>query len=266
MPDTEEKMIYDIDTLFKDSHAAQSGTNISCTIIGPTNIGKTYMAMGFPGPLKIINLDYGITENMKFYPDKEITDQKCTSFVDAEIKQDDYKWDKVNPINSLKLVEAGLGALLREMHGGTVIIDSMTTINEWLKLLLDYKTAVEDRQTDGKIAIFDWKWVNQKWKWIWQLLKSIDANVVVLVRTKDVYENFKKVPNKVEADYRDGTKYEVSIEMEMYEDVDQVNGKVTSKRMTKFNKFRGVKMSKDYAVEDLNYEKLMEILKAEGKA
>ncbi len=265
MSEQEPKLKYDIDTLFKDSHAAKTGTNISCIIYGPTEIGKTYLALDFPGPIKMINLDYGLTENLKYYPDKEITDMKCTSFVDAEIKEDDYKWDKVNPINSLKMVEAGLGALLRDMHGGTVIIDSMTTVNEWLKLLLDYKTDVEERQTDGKIAIFDWKWVNQKWKWIWQLIKSIDANVVILVRTKDVYENFKKIPNKVEADYRDGTKFEVSIEMEMFADVDQVNGKVTSKRMTKFNKFRGVKLRKDYLVEDISYDKLIEILKSEGK-
>ncbi len=266
MSEQEPKLKYDIDTLFKDSHAASSGKNISCIIDGPSEIGKTFLAMDFPGPLKIINLDYGLTENLKYYLDKEITDMKCTSFVDAEVKLNDYKWDKVNPINSLKMVEAGLASLLKDMHGGTVIIDTMTTVNDWLKMLLDYKTDTEDRQTDGKIAIFDWKWVNMQWKWIWQLIKSIDANVVVLVRTKKIYKDFKET-GKFEPDYRDGTKYEVSIEIELFEDIKQgADGKVTVKRMAKFNKFRGVNLRKDYLVENLSYAKLMEILKDEGKA
>ena len=265
MSEENKKQIYEIDALFKNSHNVKTGNNVSCIIIGPTEIGKTYLALDFPGPIKMINLDYGLTQNKGFFLDKEIEDMKCTSFADAVIKDDEYKWDKVNPINSLKLFEAGVGALLRGMHGGTVIIDSITTVNDWLKMLLDYKTDVEERQTEGgKIAIFDWKWVNMEWKWLWQLMKSIDANLVVVVRSKDEFIDFKKTGNLL-PDYRDGTKFEVSIEIEMYEEVKQIGNEVTTKRMSKFNKFRGVSLSKDYTVENLSYEKLMEILKTEGK-
>lgn len=256
---------YDIDTLFKDSRRHQSGTNLVVGIYGDTEVGKTYLALDFPGPIRVVNLDYGLTENLDYYPDKEITDMTPTDYKDAEIKEDDYKWDKVNPINSLKKFEKGLGTLIRTQHGGTVVIDTMTTVNEWLKLLLDYKTDEANMQNDGKIAMFDWKWVNSKWKWLWQLIKSIDANVVVLFRTREVYENFKKT-GELEPDYRDGTKYEVSVEIELSKEVDQdKEGNVNVRRFAKFNKFRGVKLSKNYKEENLTYKRLIEILKEEGK-
>lgn len=261
----EAKASYNIDALFSDSHKAKSGQNILCSIWSKTEVGKTYLALDFPGPIKMVNLDYGLIENLKFYPDKEITDMKCTSFLDAKIKEDDYKWDKVNPINSLKLFEAGLATLIENVHEGTVIIDSMTTINDWLKALLDYKTEAIGHQKDGKIPIFDWKWVTQKWKWLWQLIKTIDANVVVLFRAMDEYENFKKTGVSI-PDYRDGTKYEVSVEIKLEKEVTQDGtGKVQSRRIASFNKFRGVNLSENYKVEDLTYEKLMEILSKEGK-
>lgn len=262
----EEKPSYDIDTLFTDSHAKKSGTNLSTIIWSKTGVGKTYLACDFPGPIRVINLDYGLQENMKYYEDKEITDMKPTAFADTQITENsDYKWDKINPIHSLKKFEAGLGELIRTQHGGTVVIDSMTTVNEWLKMLLDFKTDQMGHQTDGKMPIFDWKWVNQKWKWLWQLIKTIDANIVVLFRAKDVYENFKKT-GEIEPDYRDGTNFEVSVEIKLVKDVTQDGaGKVTATRIASFSKFRGVKLSENYKVEDLTYAKLIEILKKEDK-
>jgi len=262
----EKKAEYDIDELFTDSHKHGSGHNLVVGIWGPTESGKTYLSLDFPGPIKFMNLDYGLDENLKYYKTKEITDMKPTDFRDAIIKQDsEFKWDKVNPINSLKKFEAGLGALIQTQHGGTVVIDSMTTVNEWLKALLDYKTDQTNSQTDGKIAIFDWKWVNQTWKWIWQLIKSIDANVVVLFRSKEVYENFKKT-NEIEPDYRDGTRFEVSVEIQLEQEVTQdSSGAVAVNRYATFGKFRGVNLSKKYKEKNLTYNRLIEILKEEGK-
>ena len=262
----EKKESYDIDDLFTDSRAQQSGNNLVLSLIGPTECGKTYMSLDFPGPIRVVNLDYGLTENLKYYPNKEITDMKPTAFADTQIDgNSEYKWDKVNPIHSLKKFEAGIGALIRDQHGGTVVIDTMTTVNDWLKMLLDYKTDKDGTQTDGKISMFDWKWVNQKWKWLWQLIKTIDANVVVLFRDKDVYENFKKTGEQ-EPDYRDGTKFEVSVEIMMTIDVTQTSGgKVEVKRYSTFSKFRGVKLSQTYRVENLDYAGLMKILKEENK-
>lgn len=264
---TEVKKEYDIDTLFADSRAKKTGSNLVLGVFGEPEAGKTYFSLGFPGPIKFINLDYGLIDNLKYYPDTEISDMKPTSFLDAEIVDDNsYKWDKANPINSIKKFEAGLAALVKTQHGGTVVIDTMTTINEWLKLLLDYKTDSTNTQTDGKIAMFDWKWVNQKWKWLWQLIKTIDSNVVVIFRSKEVYENFKKT-GVFEPDYRDGTKYEVSVEIQMLKEVTQsADGKVVTKRFSKFSKFRGVKLSQNHKVEDLTYAKLIKILQDEGKA
>ena len=263
----ENKKEYNIDQMFEDSRKHQSGHNLVVGIYGPPESGKTYLAMDFPGPLKIVNLDYGINENIKFFPDKEIQDFKPLDFEDIKLDvNDDKKWDKVNPEKSLKKFEAGLSHLIKNQHGGTVIIDSMTTVNEWLKLLLDYKTDEEGKQNDGKIAMFDWKYVNSKWKWLWQFIKSVDANVVVIFRSKEVYEDFKPT-GKFVADYREGTRYEVSVEIEMNKVVDQdASGKVITKRISKFNKFRGVNLSQNYVEEDLTYKRLLEILQKEGKA
>lgn len=262
---SEDKEVYDIDQMFKNSRSQQVGSNLVVGVGGDTETGKTYLALDFPGPIRVINLDYGLRENLGYYKDKEVTDFKPTSFVTPEMDIENYKWDKANPEQSLKKVEAALTALIDTQHGGTVIIDSMTTINDWLKLMLDYKTDKEGKQTDGKIAIFDWKYVNQKWKWLWQLIKSIDANVVCIYRTKDVYENFKKTGEE-EFDYRDGTKYEVSIEIHLTKEVDtDSDGKPVVKRFATFNKFRGVKLSKQYRIENLTHSRLVEILKDEGK-
>ena len=65
MSEVEQKAEYDIDELFSNSHKQGSGNNLTCILWGETESGKTYLSLDFPGPLRVMNLDYGLTENQE---------------------------------------------------------------------------------------------------------------------------------------------------------------------------------------------------------
>lgn len=271
LDDVENPNDYDIDQLFKDAFANQEkNPYISATFWGPPEAGKTFTAMTFPGPIHIVDLEGGVRENLKYFkdksnmPTKEIKTIRCVSFKDVETKDDEYDWKKVDPINTLKNFDVAL-TMLQRMHGGTVVVDSMTSVNDWLKALMD--SRVQKKTSDKGVEYIDqidWKYANQKWLWIWEKLKNIDANLVVIAREKPIYEN-REMTNKTEADLRMNPEYQTSIFAKFDKVMEQVGDKLITRRIVSFNKFRGNKLAKTYNIEDCTYDKIIAVLKEEDQ-
>ena len=255
---------YDIDTLFEDAHAQQEkNPYISCIFWGPPEGGKTFTGLSFPGPIHYIDLDGGLDLNLKYYKDKDIQRIRCISLEDDKENLADpknYDGFKVDPINSLRNFDVAC-TVLQQKKGGTVMVDTMTAYNEWLKALMTARipkhiNAVGKEYVDQ----FDWKYVNQKWLWSWEKLKNIQANLVVTAKSKPVYQG-REITDNIEADLRPNTGFQTAINVEFTKDVSQASdGKVTTVRKAKFNKFRGNKLGSTYAVENLTYDKIMSIL------
>lgn len=258
---------YDIDTLFKDAHAQQEkNPYLSCILWGPEEAGKTFTALSFPGPIYYIDLDGGLDPNLKYYKDKMITRVRCISLEDDKVNLEAEKYDpfKVDPINTCKNWDVALTTLQNIKPGGTVIVDTMTAYNDWLKALMNVHIP-KHTTDDGKEYVdqFDWKFVNSKWLWSWEKLKNIPANLVVIAKAKPIYQG-RDPTGKFEADLRPNTGYQTSIVVEHVKQVTQgTDGKINVTRKGIFSKFRGNKLGSTKSVENLTYDKIMAILKEE---
>ena len=254
------KFTYEIDKLFQNAREFHKNNYLSVLLWGPTEAGKTYCALTFPGPIFYIDLDAGLGPNMKYVPDDKVVNRvDCLDMMDDQgnIEADDYKVFKVNPKQTLRKFDHIL-TVLGQIHGGTVVVDTVTSIDEWLQDMLDIEKPVAPGEK-GR-PIFDWKYVNNKYNWLMEKLKHVDANLVLISRSKSVYVNYKPTEAQ-QYDTRAGTEYHVSISVEFEKRVTQdTDGKVNVKRIAKFSKFRGQSLAKRYEVEDITYDKIKEIL------
>ncbi len=264
---TETKPEYDIDTLFSDAHEQQEkNPYISIILWGPPEAGKTYTALTFPGPIHYIDLDGGLDPNLKYFKDKEIKRIRCISLEDDKdnLSGETYDGFKVDPINTLKNFDVAL-TVLQQVRSGTVVVDTMTAYNDWLKMLMEARIP-KHTTPEGKEYVdqFDWKYVNQKWLWSWEKLKNIQANLVVIAKSKPVYQN-REITDQREADLRPNTEFQTSIVVEHIKEISQEGTKIVTTRKGKFSKFRGNKFGSTYTEVDLTYDRIMAILKEEGQ-
>ncbi len=259
---------YNIDDLFEDAHAQQEkNPYISVSLWGPPESGKTYTALTFPGPIHYIDLDGGLDPNLPYFKDKVVKRIRCISLEDdKENLADPSKYDgfKVDPINTLRNFDVAC-TVLQKAKGGTVVLDTITAYNDWLKMLMNARIP-KHTTPEGKEYVdqFDWKYVNQKWLWIWEKLKNIQANLVVIAKTKPVYQN-REITDQVEPDWRGNTEFQTSVVVEHFKEISQEGSKIIVTRKAKFSKFRGNKLGSTYTEENLRYDRIIEILKAEGQ-
>ncbi len=263
---------YDIDALYEDAFARKDkDPYISVILWGPEEAGKTYTALTFPGDIDYIDLDGGLDTNLKYYLDKDNNPTKvvkrwrCIDLKDdlENIESGEYDGFKVDPINTLRNFDVVV-TQLQKKEGGTVIVDTMTAYNEYLKALMDSRIPKHISAKTGEEYVdqFDWKYVNQKWLWTWEKLKNIRANLVVVAKAKFIYQN-REITDQVEPDLRTNTQYQTSVIAEYQKVIKQDGEKITTQRKASFSKFRGNKLGSTYSIEDLTYEKIMKILKEE---
>lgn len=268
-----EKESYDIDTLFEDAfECKQKDPYVSCIFWGVPESGKTFSALTFPGPIDFIDLDGGLDANLKYLkdkegnPTKEVRRFRCVSLEDDKENLDDpekYDGFKVDPLNTLRNFDKAC-TVLQQKEGGTIVVDTMTAYNDWLKMLFESRIP-KDVTPDGKEYVdqYKWKYVNQKWLWTWEKLKNVKCNLVVIAKSKDQYQK-RELTGNIEPDLRANTGFQTSIKVEFTKEITQTpDNKVTVKRIAKFDKFRGNKFGTLRAVEDLTYDKIMAILKEE---
>ena len=259
---------YDIDQLFQDSHAAQQKSPyLSCILWGPEETGKTFTALTFPGPIYYLDLDGGLMPNLKYFPDKKIKHVRMISLLDNSdtLAVDDPNYDpfKVDPINTCRNFDVAV-SVAQKLKGGTIIVDTISAYNEWLKDLMNVHIPKHVKEGVEYVDQFDWKYVNNKWLWAWEKLKNIEANLVVIAKAKNVYQG-RDMTQELEPDLRPNTGYQTSIRIEMKKKAITLDGKQSFVRTANFNKFRGTKLSAAHSVQDVTYDKIMEILKAEDK-
>ena len=260
---------YNIDELFEKvdvNEYKENVKNLSVILWGQPETGKTYMSLTFPKPIWFFDLDNGVEANLKYLDEKdEIHRIHCVTMDEKveDVMKDNYNAFAINPIKSLQKFDAAIAKLIESVHGGTVVVDTMSDVNEWLKLYLE---AAIPKSTSAKGVEyrnqFDWKYVNQKWLWLWQKLKAIDANLVVIAKSKPVYQDG-DLTGDFEPDLRQGSAYQASVIIECINEISTENGSVTKTRYAKFDKFRGSKFAHKYKEKDLTYKRIVEIIKSE---
>ncbi len=263
---------YDIDLLYEDAFARRKKSPyISCIFWGPNETGKTFTATTFPGNIDYLDLDGGLDANLKYLEDKDgnplkkITRWRCISLRDDKEmleNPDKYEGFKVDPMYTLRNFDIAV-TKLQNKEGGTVVVDTMTAYNDWLKMLFESRIPLS-KNAEGKEYRdqFDWKYVNQKWLWTWEKLKNIKANLVVVAKSKAIYQG-RDITDQIEPDLRPNTGFQTSVIAEFKKQKGKKDDKPITIRTASFSKFRGNALGSTYAIDNLTYDKIIEILKEE---
>lgn len=261
---------YVIDNLITDAYdLIKDNPYIKCIFWGPPESGKTYCATTFPGPITYIDLDGGLTPNLKYLKDKDgnsIKEIKRITCVDMndDITEDpnEYSWKGVDPINTLRNFDAAT-SYIQSVKGGTVVVDTMSAYNEWLKMIMESR-GPKKISKDGVEYIdqIDWKFVNQRWQWSWEKLKNVNANLVVVAKEQFEYQG-REPTGMMEPNLRAMSNYNVDIVAKFDKVTEGSGADMKIKRVATFSKFRGNKFGTKAEIEDCTYDKIIEVLKKE---
>lgn len=177
-----------LDTAFKKrDQIQQHGAKVF--IWGSYGIGKSFFSLSFPEPIYVISTEFGVSQLLHHFPDKDIRIMECTeTYTDAPIKKisgkEDTSLGATDPEVSLRNIEKAT-LLLKDVTEGTIVLDSGTDMWEFFSAWIDYNA---DKYTkSGQMMRTEWGKVNSKYKNILMRLISRPTNFVLTGRSQNVY-------------------------------------------------------------------------------
>lgn len=179
-----------LDTAFKKREQIQQ-TGAKVFIWGSYGIGKSYFALSFPEPIYVISTEFGVSQLLHHFPDKDIRIMECTeTYTDAPIKKisgkEDTSLGATDPEVSLRNIEKAT-LLLKDVTKGTIVLDSGSDMWEFFSAWIDYNA---DKYTkSGQMMRTEWGKVNSKYKNILMRLISRPTNFVLTGRSQNVYSS-----------------------------------------------------------------------------
>ena len=258
----ERKVNYNIDELFKDASEIRSSIGIRCLFWGGTGVGKTYTALTFPGPICVIDTDGGVALNLKYVKDKKVTVVESYETITAPpVTQSGEELEEpfdVDPLINLEKFDAITKKIVEEkkFEGGTIVVDTITDIWSWIGTWLKHKTATQTSKSGNEyMSRFAWGDANNRYDWIMKRLKSLNCNLVLIARSKPIYDSSGNVTAKKQADAQKKTEYYMDFFIEMR----KISKEGKIERSAVIEKSRGVDII-DPIVKDLSYAKLKELI------
>ncbi len=176
--------------LFKPIEEVAKRAGLKCLIWGSYGVGKTYTALSFPAPVRVISTEFGVAQLRNHFPGKDIRILECTEpYTDAPVKaktgQTDVQPFAIDPVKSLEKVQQATDAL-KDVKGGTIVLDSGSDLWAWIGALLDYNATVYTG--GGQMMRTEWSKANSKYRWILMRLLSRPCNFVLTSRASNVYD------------------------------------------------------------------------------
>lgn len=262
----EKKVTYDIDSLFKDSKEIISSQRLHCLFWGGPGVGKTYAGLTFPSPIYVIDTDGGTALNLKYFKDKKIVVIEAYEAVTnpattAGGSTLDAPFD-VDPLINLEKFDAITKRLseMPEVKGGTIIIDTITDIWSWIGTWLSHKTAKQVSKGGSEyMSRFAWGDANNRYDWIMKRLKQLDANLVLIARSKAVYDSTGNITSENKADAQKNTASYVDFFVELKKTFNKTNEGMKTERVAVITKSRGMDIT-DPLVKDFSYQKLRSLI------
>ena len=255
----EKKVTYDIDKLFKDKAEIVKAKGIKVLFWGSAGTGKTYTALTFPGPIHFIDTDGGVALNLKYTGTKEVKIAEIIESAPNDLTDDKGKdvEDKYSyeALVSLEKFDA-ITKQLESIEGGTVVVDTITDIWSWIGTWLKVNTAAQVSKSGNEyLSRFAWGDANNRYDWIMKRLKKLNCNLVLIARSKDVYDGQGNITGKSKADAQKHSEYYVDMFVEFRKAVDPKTGKLTTNRQSFITKCRGFDLINPM-IENCTYDKI----------
>jgi len=261
----EKKVTYSIDELFKDASTIADNKGIQCMLWGASGVGKTYAALTFPDPIYVIDTDGGVTSNLRYFKDKKIKLFECFEAVtDAPVNAKGEEMDEpfdVDPLISLEKFDMVTKSLIKgDITSGTVVIDTITDIWSWIGTWLNHKSQKLTAKSGTEyMSRFAWGDANNRYDWIMKRLKQLNCNLVLLARSKAIYDDKGNLTAGSKPDAQKRTEYYMDYFIELKKKYSTNAGLTKFERTATITKSRGLDLT-DPIMKDFNYTKLNELI------
>tara|TARA_Y100001938_G_scaffold128710_1_gene182797 strand:- start:38737 stop:39612 length:876 start_codon:yes stop_codon:yes gene_type:complete len=262
-----------VDALFKPITETNSRRGLKVLVWGEQEVGKTYFGLSFPEPIYVISTEFGVSQLQHHFPDKDIRIMECSEPYTDKPQKSGGATDEdpfaIDPIRSLEKVELATEAL-KDVEGGTIIVDSISDIWSWLGLWLHYNAATKVSKSSGKEFMMrtEWQHANAKYRWLVMRLLSRPCHVVFTSRSGAVYDASGNLTNQTKAKAQGESTYyvDISVHVEKRPMPIMEGGKATAKmqvkRMGTIEKCRFNSVN-NLQVEDITFDSLKKSLEGE---
>jgi|GEM_PF-6144289 len=253
--------------LFTPIEKALQKAGIRAFFWGEFGTGKTYSALSFPEPVYVISTEGGVTPLAQHFKGKDIRILECSVPYGEKpvVKSTGQEVDEpfvVDPVLSLEKVEQATIAL-QNVSKGTIVIDSVSDIWEWLGSWLHYNAARSVSKSSGKEFMMqtEWQHANAKYKVLMFRLLTRPCNVVLTARSSPVYQDG-NMTGTSKAKTQQNTPYWMDLVAQFQNRPmpEGTSGKLVNKRIVTITKCRFGDVPNP-VIEDLTYDKLKTSLK-----
>jgi len=258
-----------IQDLFTPLEQAQQRRGIKALFWGPWGTGKTYAALSFPEPIYVLSTEDGVAPLAHHFKGKDIKIVECAKpYTEKPIlKSTGQELDEpavMDPVESLAAFEEGCN-MLQNVEKGTIVVDSVSDIWEWLGTWLKYNAAKSVSKSSGKEFMMQTEWAlaNSKYKVLLFKLMTRPCNVVFTARSANLYDAAGQQTMQQKASTQKNTQYWIDISAEFKKiPMPEAPGstKLIQKRVATIDKCRFGDVPNP-VIPDLTYQKLKESLK-----
>lgn len=241
------------------------GGHLKTGVFGPPGIGKSMFAMSFPPPIYFFDTENAIdrlkASFVKMYPaGKKVHFVNIYKTKPGSIQQDGTACLETL-VNGLKLLE--------NETEGTVVIDSMSDIWEWLQ---SWGLEYVEREKKRAWQMFDWKYPKDKSKSILYFLKHLKMNVCLTAKDKEEYAGAGAPLDATSPKWEKDTSFQLDIVVNLGKVPDtmpQLGYGQAALQSQKWRYYGDITKCKNWRlstnrIEGITYDKVIELLKNEG--
>ncbi len=187
-----------VEDLFTPIEQAAARRGVKAFFWGEWKTGKTYSSLTFPGDVYVVDTEGGTAPLKQHFKGRNINIMHCGKPFGEKptYKSSGKEEDKpfaVDPVLSLREVEKATLALANKdwSNGGTIIVDSVSDIWEWIQSWLKYNAKYSTSAKSGKEFMMqtEWQHANAMYRVILDRLLKLPVHVVLTSRSAPIYQD-----------------------------------------------------------------------------
>lgn len=206
-------------SLFKPAIDIPKAKRIRCGLFSRAKAGKTHFALTAKRPIYFLDTEKSAQLLVKQLPEDVQREIYILDLVDFA----ERKGNHLDVVQSMEVAFDVIGELLDDIRTspevGTIVIDSMTDLWDYLKIWLD-ENVDQNKKFGDTIMGTEWGKANKRWKELMNLLKASDWNVILTFKTKERYVD-KKASGIIDPDWQKNTFHDLDLNFEIVKTGDE---------------------------------------------